>query len=124
MSKNINKILGFTLAGLFLAVLIGGTWLSRELRKYEENDPRAWKKDIRQLTKDDRKMNFPDNAVLFVGSSSIRLWETLAEDMHPTPVIQRGFGGAKGLKAKCFRPDAPRYLPRGACRGTRLTSIA
>ena len=95
MAKNINKILGWTLLGLVLAVFIGGTWLSRELRKYEENDPRAWKKDIRELTKDDRKTTYPENAVLFVGSSSIRLWETLEEDMHPIPVIQRGFGGAK-----------------------------
>jgi lysophospholipase L1-like esterase len=33
--------------------------------------------------------------VVFVGSSSIRFWDTLAEDMAPIPVIQRGFGGAK-----------------------------
>ena len=29
------------------------------------------------------------------GSSSIRLWETLQEDMAPYPVIQRGYGGAR-----------------------------
>lgn len=33
--------------------------------------------------------------VLFIGSSSIRLWGTLAEDMAPVPVVQRGFGGSK-----------------------------
>jgi len=33
--------------------------------------------------------------VIFVGSSSIRLWDTLVEDMAPIPVIQHGFGGAK-----------------------------
>ncbi len=32
--------------------------------------------------------------IVFVGSSSIRLWDTLAEDMAPLPIIQRGFGGA------------------------------
>jgi len=32
--------------------------------------------------------------VLFVGSSSIRFWETLAADMAPRPVIHRGFGGS------------------------------
>jgi lysophospholipase L1-like esterase len=32
--------------------------------------------------------------VLFVGSSSIRMWSTLAQDMHPYPVINRGFGGS------------------------------
>ena len=34
------------------------------------------------------------NAVLFVGSSSIRLWEGLPQDFAPTPVLQRGFGGS------------------------------
>ena len=32
--------------------------------------------------------------IVFTGSSSIRLWETLAADMAPLRVIQRGFGGA------------------------------
>lgn len=36
----------------------------------------------------------PENALLFLGSSSIRLWETLAQDMASYPVIQRGYGGA------------------------------
>ena len=35
------------------------------------------------------------DVVLFIGSSSIRLWETIEEDLAPVPVIQRGFGGAK-----------------------------
>lgn len=33
--------------------------------------------------------------VLFVGSSSIRMWGSVHEDMAPLPVLQRGFGGAK-----------------------------
>jgi lysophospholipase L1-like esterase len=36
----------------------------------------------------------PQNAVLFVGSSSIRMWNSLAEDFAPLPVINRGFGGS------------------------------
>lgn len=32
--------------------------------------------------------------VLFFGSSSIRLWKTLAEDMAPLRVVNRGYGGA------------------------------
>ena len=32
---------------------------------------------------------------MFVGSSSIRLWDTLAEDMAPLPVMNRGFGGSQ-----------------------------
>jgi lysophospholipase L1-like esterase len=33
--------------------------------------------------------------VLFVGSSSIRLWSTLAKDFPDLPVINRGFGGSQ-----------------------------
>ena len=34
-------------------------------------------------------------AVLFVGSSSIRLWRTLAADFPQVPTINRGFGGSQ-----------------------------
>jgi len=37
----------------------------------------------------------PDGAVLFVGSSSIRMWTTLADDFPSVPVINRGFGGSE-----------------------------
>lgn len=33
--------------------------------------------------------------VLFVGSSSVRFWKTLKEDLAPAPVINRGFGGSQ-----------------------------
>ena len=34
-------------------------------------------------------------AVVFVGSSSIRLWDTLAADFPGVPVLNRGFGGSE-----------------------------
>lgn len=37
----------------------------------------------------------PQGALLFVGSSSIRLWERLALDFSDWNVIQRGFGGSQ-----------------------------
>ncbi|MCS6839141.1 MAG: SGNH/GDSL hydrolase family protein [Roseiflexus sp.] len=33
-------------------------------------------------------------AVLFYGSSSLRLWTTLSKDMAPWPVVNRAFGGS------------------------------
>jgi lysophospholipase L1-like esterase len=36
----------------------------------------------------------PRDAVLFYGSSSIRLWHTLAEDFPGLPVVNHGFGGS------------------------------
>jgi lysophospholipase L1-like esterase len=32
--------------------------------------------------------------ILFTGSSSVRLWDTLARDMAPARVVNRGFGGS------------------------------
>jgi lysophospholipase L1-like esterase len=36
----------------------------------------------------------PANAILFTGSSSIRLWSTLQKDFPGYPVMNRGFGGS------------------------------
>jgi lysophospholipase L1-like esterase len=44
----------------------------------------------------------PDDAVLFIGSSSIRLWKTLHEDFPQYDVIQRGFGGSTFADANLF----------------------
>ena len=37
----------------------------------------------------------PPAPVLFVGSSSIRMWESLAADFPGVPVLNRGFGGSR-----------------------------
>jgi len=42
----------------------------------------------------DRSETYPSDAIFFTGSSSIVLWRTMARDMAPFPVIQRGFGGS------------------------------
>lgn len=43
---------------------------------------------------EDRAQGYPERSILFIGSSSIRLWSTLAEDMAPYKTIKRGFGGS------------------------------
>ena len=50
--------------------------------------------DIARFEARDRTAPPDAGAVLFVGSSSIRLWRTLDRDLAPLPVINRGFGGA------------------------------
>ena len=50
--------------------------------------------EILRVAEMDRKSPPPACPVLFVGSSSIRLWSTLKEDMAPLPVLNRGFGGS------------------------------
>ena len=64
------------------------------LKKYPVKD-RAWAfPEIEAFEKLDLQINYPDEAILFIGSSSIRLWKTLKDDMAPYNVIQRGYGGA------------------------------
>jgi lysophospholipase L1-like esterase len=50
--------------------------------------------EIRNFEAADRKKMPPRDAILFVGSSSIRRWKTLAQDFPGTAVINRGFGGS------------------------------
>jgi hypothetical protein len=66
------------------------------LRKYQElPEVQAWDKEIVKFEQLDKTETYSRDAILFAGSSSIRLWSTLAQDMAPYPVIQRGFGGSK-----------------------------
>lgn len=54
-----------------------------------------FEKEILAFEARDKEQRPPENAVLFVGSSSIRMWKKLADDFRGTDVINRGFGGAE-----------------------------
>ncbi len=57
--------------------------------------PEDWKADIEKFLAADATQPPPPDAVLFIGSSSIRLWETLARDFPHVKTINRGFGGSE-----------------------------
>ena len=65
------------------------------VEKYRQAAVERWEEDIKKLEALDRTESDPDGAILFIGSSSIRLWDTMAEDMAPWKTIRRGYGGAK-----------------------------
>lgn len=54
-----------------------------------------FEKEIAAFEAADRKAPPPRDAVLFVGSSTIRMWTTLAGDFPKLKVINRGFGGSQ-----------------------------
>ena len=56
--------------------------------------PERFSSEIDTFIQWDKKNSYPQNAVLFVGSSSIRLWNT-ALSFPNLPVINRGFGGSQ-----------------------------
>lgn len=57
--------------------------------------PERWAKEIDNLTAKDATNPPAPGGVVFVGSSSIKLWKTLAADFPGVPVINRGFGGSE-----------------------------
>jgi lysophospholipase L1-like esterase len=54
-----------------------------------------WESEIATFERADRENPPPKGAVLFIGSSSIRMWTTLAQDFPEHAVINRGFGGSE-----------------------------
>ena len=69
--------------------------------------------EILAFAEQDRESPPPKCPVLFVGSSSIRLWRTLEQDMAPMHVLNRGFGGSTIAQSNLYfaRIVAP-YRPR------------
>jgi len=56
-------------------------------------NPAPFETEIAAFEKWDHQNAVPKDCILFVGSSSIRLWQT-AESFPDLPVINRGFGGS------------------------------
>jgi lysophospholipase L1-like esterase len=85
-------ILGGVLALLTLAVPAAPAGPTRP-----PDDPEVvrWEADVAKLEALDAAAADPTDAVLFIGSSSIRLWDTIAADMAPYATIRRGYGGAR-----------------------------
>ncbi len=97
-------------------VLAGVAYLffdvSERLEKARSEDPLVWAPDIEAFV--ERGIGEP-GSLLFVGSSSIRFWGELAEDMAPLPIINRGFGGSKigdvvHYADTLFHADNPRAI--------------
>ena len=76
---------------LLLAQLgLGQMWAGAQA----ETNALQFETAIRAFEKADQTSPPPTNAILFIGSSSIRLWTNLAHDFPGKPVFNRGFGGS------------------------------
>jgi len=65
--------------------------------------------EIRAFESADRASTPAPGGIVFVGSSSIRLWKSLAADFPGLPVLNRGFGGSTF-------PEANHYVARTVLR--------
>jgi len=75
-----------------LAVLL--TALSWRLAIADDEPVDSLEKEVRAFEEKDRKQAPEAGGVLFLGSSSIRLWDT-AKAFPDTKIINRGFGGSQ-----------------------------
>jgi hypothetical protein len=65
------------------------------LAPYRAKAVAKWGKEIKKIEARDATEVDPEDAILFIGSSSIRRWADIATDMAPFLTIQRGYGGSK-----------------------------
>lgn len=81
-----NKILIF----VFL-FLIGSSTAFAQSGNYEREN--IWDAEINSMLEIDKRQTPPEKAVLFTGSSSLRLWKTINRDFPKLRFINRAFGG-------------------------------
>lgn len=77
--------------------------------------PAKWEKDVAAFEEKDREQPPEKGGIVFIGSSSIRMWKTLAEDFPRHRVLNRGFGGSQIADSVHFAdriviPYAPRMV--------------
>lgn len=107
---NFQKCCLAGLLGFFLAVTAPHATAAETTHNFNQ-----WEKEIAAYQAHDRTNPPPTNAVLFIGSSTIRLWSTLATDFPGVPVINRGFGGCEikdctHFAGRILFPYAPRVI--------------
>lgn len=78
-----------------LFILVTITIFSCSPTRRFQDAAKSWEPEIQKLEAKDKIEKDPENAILYIGSSSIRLWKNIEKDMAPYPAIQRGYGGAK-----------------------------
>jgi lysophospholipase L1-like esterase len=81
----------------------------------ETRDYTKWEQEVAAFEAADRQNPPPKDGILFIGSSTIRLWKTLADDFPDHKVINRGFGGTEIVDATHFAerlifPHKPRQI--------------
>ncbi len=78
-----------------ISVLIISIVFGFGLRAQTYDRQNLWDKEINAFAEIDHKQTHPPNAVLFVGSSSVRMWTNLRSSFPRIKVINRGFGGSR-----------------------------
>ena len=91
-------LLGISLSLVLAVLFLGGQAAPRQApsdpkAEVADPDPTRFAKAIDEFERWDAKNAWPEKPVLFVGSSSIRMWKT-REAFPRLAVVNRGFGGS------------------------------
>lgn len=97
-----NRLLLASLVAAGTVVVAGLVYVNRQ--EQPSPDPLRFTQKISSFRENDIKAPPPENPIVFVGSSSIRLWPTdsLFNDL---PGINRGFGGSHISDVNFYIPD-------------------
>lgn len=108
LPRQLSKL---SVALLLLAIFCSSNLFAKEpaiavkpfdLEPFRQPALEKWSDAIAGLEAKDQSEQHPDDAILFIGSSSIRLWKDIATDMAPYHPIQRGYGGARWTDVAVF----------------------
>lgn len=107
------KMNSFSTAALFAVLLTAApfrTWGADAASP--EKGPR-YEAAFKAFEAADRASPPARGGILFVGSSIFTQWKTVAEQMKPLPVLNRGFGGSRTADQLArFEQLVPRYAPK------------
>ena len=107
-----------TVRSLALVLFLGSTFVEAVQlppNTVAQQNSAKWESEIVAFEASDRTNPPPKDCILFVGSSSIRMWSTLKEDFPRFPVVNRGFGGSEladsvNLAGRIILPYKPREV--------------
>jgi lysophospholipase L1-like esterase len=109
MPKKSQAALIGTISSLVCLILVP---LTAALANQENPQPPRFEKEIAAFEEGDRTDPPPKHAIVFVGSSTIRLWN-LQKSFPGLDVINRGFGGSELADSVRFAPRiVTKYEPR------------
>ena len=105
------KPLRFLSLSVFILTVLSCSAISTETN----HNFAKWEKDIAAFERMDATNPPPKGGVVFIGSSTIARWKTLAQDFPGQPVLNRGFGGSEivdstHFAARVIIPYAPRMI--------------
>ncbi len=112
-NRSVDRASILALLVLWCALLVGCTTSRPVAEPLPESRPFA--KEINAFTAADATNPPPRSAILFLGSSSIRLWKTLNADFPELRVVNRGFGGSQVIDSVNYAdrivfPYKPRHI--------------